>query len=89
MFYFGQKVITGFCNVTVVNYYRMDEIRAELRALVAQQQEILNSPTVWKMSPEESDTYTQRNQRLRELCKELKITFEDPSAAALFPSVND
>jgi hypothetical protein len=50
---------------------RVNEIRAEISCLVAQQQTILNDPKIWTMSAEELDAFAARSQRLRDLCREL------------------
>jgi hypothetical protein len=55
----------------IMNAGRMDEIRDEISSLLAKQRVIVNDPTIMQLSAEETDTYTKRNHRLRELCRKL------------------
>ena len=55
-----------------VNHDRIREISTEMSGLVDEQTRLLKSPTRFPdISGEELDGYTQRNERLRQLCKEL------------------
>ena len=57
-----------------MDYYRIKEISTELSGLVAQQTAILlagRSGSFTDMTTEQADVYTQTNDRLRKLCKEL------------------
>jgi hypothetical protein len=57
-----------------MDYYRIREISAELSGLVAQQTAILLAGRLGSftdMTTEQADVYTQSNDCLRELCKEL------------------
>ena len=50
---------------------RPDDIREEISRLLAQQQAILDDPSIMELPAAELDAYTARNQRLRDLCREL------------------
>jgi hypothetical protein len=51
--------------------HRTDDIQVEMSALLAEQKAIMEDPTLMQLSAEESDAYVKRNERLRELCREL------------------
>jgi hypothetical protein len=57
-----------------MNHKRIGEISTEMSSLLDQQREFLNGTAgafTKKMTPEEIDGYSERNERLRELCGEL------------------
>lgn len=57
-----------------MNHKRIGEISAEMSKLVDQQREFLNNTSgsfTKKMTQDEIDGYAQRNELLRELCREL------------------
>ena len=56
----------------VMAHDRTSEISAEMSALLEQQSHLLNSSrTVSAMSAEDIEAYARRNNRLRQLCKQL------------------
>jgi hypothetical protein len=50
--------------------HRINEISSEMSGLLEQQQRILNTP-IANFSQEDLHEHAERNQRLRDLCKEL------------------
>ena len=56
-----------------MNHKRINEISADMSTLVDQQRALLNdiSGLTRPMTSEEIDGYAERNERLRELCREL------------------
>ena len=59
---------------STLNHKRIGEISTEMSSLLDQQREFLNDTAgsfTKKMTVEEVDGYAERNQRLRDLCKEL------------------
>jgi hypothetical protein len=57
-----------------MNHKRIGEISAEMSKLVDQQRALLNDTSgslTRPLTPEEIDGYTERNERLRELFREL------------------
>ena len=59
---------------STLNHKRIGEISTEMSSLLDQQLEFLNGTAgsfTKKMTVEEVDGYAERNQRLRDLCKEL------------------
>jgi hypothetical protein len=57
-----------------MNHKRIGEISVEMSKLVDQQRALLNDTSgsfTRPMTPEEIDGYAERNERLRELCREM------------------
>jgi hypothetical protein len=64
------KNVSSLSLSLVMNHVRIGEISAEMAVLLEQQSRVLNNPLV-EVSAEELDAYAKRNQRLRDLSKEL------------------
>jgi hypothetical protein len=55
-----------------MNHERIGEISTEMSSLLEQQKRLLNAGRpLTEVEPEEMQRYAERNQRLRDLCREL------------------
>jgi hypothetical protein len=57
-----------------MNHKRIDEISTQMSSLLDEQRAMLNDTSgslTQPITPEEIDGYAERNERLRELCREL------------------
>jgi hypothetical protein len=54
-----------------MDHHRIAEINAEMSGLLEQQKALLKDTLIARLSAEDLHTYTERNQRIRDLCAEL------------------